>query len=284
MLSLSLASFRPVPALWRPCLGAPPLHPSHSQAQITLYPWAAHMDGTHGPMCTHTRYPSTTSLSLVTGDMCIQQPAHSSAHLFPRTWAGCSCYYSPASLQAQPHHALLVDPRENTLKATLSLFPQPSFPLDSPKQSRLQSRQYKGEPCACTHVPHGARTHRAAIVTPLSRLSSVALNAWHALQAYCCALSPHPCNVPKDTPPQQAPTEEGKLMVGGEASPCLLWGLGRRHCLAPPVGMTCQAKLWCHGRGSLGLIPYTDLSALESRRSLVSREPRTYLIHSHLQT
>lgn len=37
-------------------------------------------------------------------------------------------------------------------------------------------------------------------------------------------------------------------MAGWEASPCLLWGLGRHHCLVPPVRMTMSSQALVPGR------------------------------------
>lgn len=49
------------------------------------------------------------------------------------TEPGLSCPHphSPASLQAQPHRALLVGPGRKRVKATLSLSPRPSYLLQS---------------------------------------------------------------------------------------------------------------------------------------------------------
>ena len=116
------------------CLGSPHAgcHPSgidHPIPSGITHPGLHTTPHTH----THTHTPAltpwhagTTSLSLVTCAQSSQLPAEGSCSQEPGP--GCSCHHLPASLQAQPHHALLVDPEENRFKTTWILFVPTSQP------------------------------------------------------------------------------------------------------------------------------------------------------------
>lgn len=133
------------------------------------------------------------------------------------------------------------------------------------------------------HRCRGAGTHQAAIVTPLSGLSLVSLDAWHTLRVECHIQATSYRLTPTHVPPQDAPTEEGER---GEVGGLTLSPLGPRSPSLPgsPCGDDISSKALVPWQGlAPRLISHTDLSTLESRRSLPSRESRTWLIHGHLQ-
>lgn len=128
-----------------------------------------------------------------------------------------------------------------------------------------------------------AGTHQAAIVTPLSGLSLVSLDAWHTLRMERHIRAASHCHVLTHAPPQDAPIEEGEY---GKVGGLTLSPLGPRSPSLPgsPCGDDMSSKaLVPWQRLAPRLIPHTDLSTLESRGSLPSRESRTGLIHGHLQ-
>ena len=94
----------------------------------------------------------------------------------------------------------------------------------------------------------------------------------------------HHCRVPTDTPSLHAPCRGGEW-CGGMTGGLTLSPLGPRSPSLPgsPCGNDMSSQTRVPRQGWPPDSPHTDLSAFESRGSLFSREPRTWLVHGHLQ-
>lgn len=165
------------------------------------------MDSTHGPVHTH----SHQTCALGPGQPGTTRHHWTRVALHAGATALQKVTVPPNLAQAVPAatHRLPLGPSHSTLSwQTLGrtclwphhLVPHPSFPWDSPGQSRLQPRQYKWEPRACTHVVLWGKDSPGCHSDP-------------SVQALpgrpCCPVHPasgvsppeHHCHVPTDTPP-----------------------------------------------------------------------------------
>lgn len=157
--------------------GSPPARITHTHG-LPL------MQSTLGSAHTHAhrhQTPRAQADSRLTPCGCAPAPgAHGSRPTEPG--AGHSRHHSPASLQAQPPRALLVGPGEKGFQATLCCC--------ALSQADPGTADAGPDGASRSCVPAAglrARTHRDAVKTPLSGLSLVSLDAWHALQAGCHA-------------------------------------------------------------------------------------------------